>query len=267
MKGTQMDKITLSPSGLGDLARCPRCFFDDKVLKQPHPRGIFPTLPGGMDRVMKTFFDAHRGTLPTVLRDKVPGVLYQDLNILKRWRMWQQAPQYFDPELNVLVRGGIDDMLIDGDILTPFDVKTKGSEPKDDGSQYYQTQMDCYNLIFQNAGFRVSEKAFLCYIYPMLCYQEQGLIDRTDIMVSFDVKIYKLDCSIQRAKELIVKACQVLRGPRPDASATCEYCVWASMVNALNNKQCNHVYKAIGNVFMTAEAECMHCGFRPNEVV
>lgn len=225
-----MQKITLSPSGLGDLARCARCFYDDKVLKQPHPSGIFPTLPGGMDRVMKTFFDAHRGQLPDILKGKVPGVLFQDLATLKRWRMWQQAPQYYDPELNVVVRGGIDDMLIDGEVLIPLDVKTKGSEPKDDGSQYYQTQMDCYNLIWKNAGYQVIEKAFLCYIYPA------QVLDQGDhiISIAFDTKVFELQCSMERAKDLIAQACQVLRGPRPDPSSTCEYCVWNAGMEALN---------------------------------
>lgn len=228
-----MDKITLSPSGLGDLARCPRCFYDDKVLKVPHPRGIFPTLPGGMDRVMKVFFDAHRGSLPEILKGKVPGVLYPDLAALKKWRMWQSAPQYFDPELNVLVRGGIDDMLTDGNVLIPLDVKTKGQEPKDDGSQYYQTQMDCYNLIYQDAGFRVCEKAFLCYVYPSEVSPWDYLHDH-QLSVRFQTRIYELTCSIQRAKDLIAKACEVLRGPRPDHSVDCEYCQWVLRMENLN---------------------------------
>jgi len=226
------EKITLSPSGLGDLARCERCFFDGKVLKVAHPRGIFPTLPGGMDRVMKGFFDSYRGKLPDILKEKVPGVLYEDMANLKRWRMWQTAPQYFDDGLNVVVRGGIDDMLIDGDVLIPLDVKTKGMEPKTDGSEYYQTQMDCYNLIYQNAGFKVREEAFLCYVYPNQVMNEGDHM----ISVAFDTKIFKLDCSIQRAKDIIAKACEVLRGPRPEFNEKCEYCTFVALKNSLDKK-------------------------------
>lgn len=199
----------------------------------PKPRGIFPTLPSGMDRVMKNYFDCHRGTLPEILKGKVPGVLYQDMNNLKRWRMWNTAPQYFDAGLNVLVRGGIDDMLINVDVLSPLDFKTKGSEPKTDGSEYYQTQMDCYNMIFQDAGFKVSEKAFLCYIYPEVCFKD-GTPITPFLSIEFATKVFELQCSIQRAKDLIAKACEVLRGPRPPHSVTCEYCVFAAGREALN---------------------------------
>lgn len=233
--------IKLSPSGLGDLARCRRCFYDDKVLKTPHPRGIFPTLPGGMDRVLKGYFDNYRGNLPEILKGKVPGVLYKDLEMINRWRMWQRAPQYFDPDLNVILRGGIDDMLINGDVLTPLDVKTKGNLPKTDGSEYYQTQMDSYNLIFDQAGFKMSETAFLCYVYPddvFLSTDPKMPIEESDpfLAVLFPIKIYELKCNMKRAKDIIAEACSLLRGPRPGPSSKCEYCVWAESVNAFKVK-------------------------------
>jgi len=43
----------LSPSALNLMKECPRCFWlaQHKVWKRPS--GIFPSLPSGMDRILK----------------------------------------------------------------------------------------------------------------------------------------------------------------------------------------------------------------------
>ncbi len=47
----------LSPSSLNLMQDCPRCFWltQHKVWKRP--AGIFPSLPSGMDRILKIHFD------------------------------------------------------------------------------------------------------------------------------------------------------------------------------------------------------------------
>ena len=59
----------LSPSSLNLMKECPRCFWlhQHKVWKRP--AGIFPSLPSGMDRVLKHHFDKFRdkGELPPEL--------------------------------------------------------------------------------------------------------------------------------------------------------------------------------------------------------
>src|SRR3989338_6659737 len=53
-------QIMLSPSALNLFLECARCFWLEKVKKIKRPRGIFPSLPGGMDRIIKTYFDSYR---------------------------------------------------------------------------------------------------------------------------------------------------------------------------------------------------------------
>ena len=53
-------KHFLSPSQLGLFKECPRCFWMGKVKGIGRPRGIFPSLPGGMDNVIKPHFDRYR---------------------------------------------------------------------------------------------------------------------------------------------------------------------------------------------------------------
>ena len=45
------------------------------------PRGVFPSLPGGMDNLIKKYFDTYRlqNKLPPEIDGKVEGVLMADL--------------------------------------------------------------------------------------------------------------------------------------------------------------------------------------------
>ena len=63
----------LSPSSVGFLRECPRCLWlyaNDNISR---PFGVFPSLPSGMDRVLKVYFDKYRvnGELPREIVGKV----------------------------------------------------------------------------------------------------------------------------------------------------------------------------------------------------
>src|SRR3989344_3937655 len=71
---TKGGTIRLSPStGLNLFRDCPRCFWLHYNKNVHRPRGIFPSLPGGMDLVLKDYFDQFRGSLPPELEGKVRG--------------------------------------------------------------------------------------------------------------------------------------------------------------------------------------------------
>lgn len=226
--------INLSPSKLNLFNECPRCFWDAYAAKCPRPRGIFPSLPGGMDRVFKDYADRFRGTLPPMLDERVRGVLMGDIAKLNQWRNWRTGLTYIDAERQIKLIGALDDCLIDGDIYIPLDWKTKGSQPKDDGSQYYQTQLDCYNLMLSASGYRVADEGYLVYIYPELC--ESSIKTAVQISVDFGVNIYRINCNTGRAKELVVWAAECLRGNRPDSSVDCEHCAYLRSEDGLTRR-------------------------------
>lgn len=47
----------LSPSSLNLMLECPRCFWLQLVKKEKRPDTPFPSLPSGMDKVLKEHFD------------------------------------------------------------------------------------------------------------------------------------------------------------------------------------------------------------------
>src|SRR3989338_10077521 len=72
-----MKKTELSPSTLNLFAECPRCFWRQVRKGIGRPKGPFPSLPIGMDSVIKKYFETYRGQgeLPLILKDKIKGKL------------------------------------------------------------------------------------------------------------------------------------------------------------------------------------------------
>lgn len=209
---------SLSPSKIGVLRDCARCFYDANNLNVARPRGIFPSLPGGVDRAMKEHTDRYRGAMMPELRDYLSGVLWgnvEQINKLRNWKSGLRAIVTVDGEPWEII-GALDDLILEADgTYSPFDTKTKGDVPKDDGSQYYQEQMDIYALFLRENGMTPSGKAYLAYKYP---------VSLTMDGIAFATKPYTLTASPDRAIDTITKAVRVLNGKRPAAAAECEYC-------------------------------------------
>lgn len=229
-----MQTISLSPSKLSVYRECPRCFHDAYASKCPKPRGIFPSLPGGMDGVIKKYVDNYRGELPPMLKGKVDGLLMSDVVKMNKWRNWRSGLTYIDEENNIKLIGALDDCLVDGEFYIPLDWKTKGSQPKDDGSQYYQTQLDCYNLMLRDQDYRIKDEGYLVYFYPT---EGKTLSTNAGLGFYFGVDIYKLQCSADRAKEIIIKAAECLRGNRPRPASSCEHCSYLRREDLLTKEE------------------------------
>lgn len=217
-----MRPIRLSPTtGLNLFSECPKCFwlhFNEDVHR---PRGIFPSLPGGMDLVIKKYFDQYRDTLPPELRGKIPGALMADLDLLEQWRNWKKGLEYYDKMKNAVLFGAIDDCLTDGDFYVPLDYKTRGSAPHEgDSEKYYGTQLDAYSLLLEENGYKTKGFAFLIYYYPSQVLEE-GL-------VKFVIQPIKVETDTKRARRTFRAAVDLLRGPMPKHHSDCEYCSWIS---------------------------------------
>ena len=97
----------LSPSSLSLMQECPRCFWliQHKVWKRPS--AIFPSLPSGMDSILKTHFDKFRdkGELPPELWNNgecKDMKLFDDKEKLKIWRSNLKGISWTDKEGNIL---------------------------------------------------------------------------------------------------------------------------------------------------------------------
>src|SRR3989338_9648007 len=100
-----------SPSSLSLLKECPRCFFLHFNKNIKRPASIFPSLPSGMDRILKIHFDSFIGKgIPPEL--KIKNVkLFDDLKLLEIWRNNFKGISYTDSSGNIL-RGAVDNILV-----------------------------------------------------------------------------------------------------------------------------------------------------------
>src|SRR5579864_2396682 len=175
--------ITLSPSSLSDFAKCRRCWWLDKVQKIAWPRGVFPSLQGGIDRVLKDWYDCYRHTREYELEHgglvmppelDADGrlqdfMLYWDTANLKRWRFWRTGLRA-EVAPGVIISGAIDDLLApfkEGDPYAMLDYKTRGVLPKEgDTEKYYGIQANCYSLMLDANGMKTGGKGYFVYYWP-----------------------------------------------------------------------------------------------------
>lgn len=217
-----MPAIKLSPSTLNLFLECPRCFWLDKIKFIKRPRGIFPSLPGGMDRVIKLRFDSFRakGALPPELDSSTfDGIrLFRDQAKLDAWRNWRTGLVWQDSEGSAL-SGAIDDLLVKGEVFIPFDYKTKGSvTTEEDAVKYYQNQLDCYALLLQENRMPTAGFGYLLFYSPNRA-EEKG-------SVLFELQAIKVGTDVERARETFRRAAALLKGPLPKTSSACEHCAW-----------------------------------------
>src|SRR3989338_2813153 len=94
-----MMTYTLSPHALNLSVECPRCFWNERHGDK-RPSGPFPSLPSGMDKIIKQRFDAYRkaGSLPEELAALDDVILFSDEKLLRKWRDQRKGLQWTDEQ-------------------------------------------------------------------------------------------------------------------------------------------------------------------------
>jgi len=210
-----------SPSSLSLLKDCPRCFWLRFNKKINRPDSIFPSLPSGMDKILKEHFDnfMRKGQLPPELKELKDVKLFNDEDLLKIWRSNFKGIQWTDKKGN-LFRGAIDNLLVKGKKLIVLDYKTRGYPLKEDTHEHYQDQMDIYNFLLRKNGYETEDYTYLVFYHPHKV-EENG-------HVCFNTDIIKIKVNIKSAENIFKKAVECLEGDIPAASEECKFCKWAT---------------------------------------
>lgn len=204
----------LSASTLKLFQECPCCFWLHVNKKIERPRGPFPSLPSGIDRVLKGYFETYRtqGSLPPLIAGKLEGTLARSALTLG----------FNDASTHARLWGKLDDCIVLPDErLAPLDHKTRASSPDDVSytQTYYQFQMDVYTLLLERNGHRTSRTAHVVYYFPVDGVLHDGF--------PFDVTVHTIATDPDSAYRIFSDGCRCLAGPMPDSGDACAFCRWA----------------------------------------
>ena len=212
----------LSASTLKLFQECPRCFWLHINKKIERPRGPFPSLPSGIDRVLKSYFETYRtqGRLPPLIEGRLEGKLATN----------ELTLGFNDARTNARLWGKLDDcVILPNSRLAPLDHKTRASAPADVGYtvKYYKFQMDVYTLLLERNGHPTSRTAYVVYYFPVTGVLHTGF--------PFEVAVHKIATDPDGAYRIFAAGCRCLSGPLPGSSEACEFCRWAKSSQGFSN--------------------------------
>jgi len=217
----------LSPSSLSLMEDCPRCFWLHHNKNKKRPDSIFPTLPSGMDRILKVHFDKFRdkGKLPPELCDDKECKsmkLFDEKEKLDLWRNNFKGIGWTDKEGDVL-HGAVDNLLVKGKKIIVLDYKTRGYPLKDDTAAHYQNQLNIYNFLLRKNGYETEDYAFLLFYIPKEVTETGEVI--------FTSELIKMKIDVAEAEKLWKKALKILAGPCPPKHIEeAERCAWCGLI-------------------------------------
>ncbi len=207
---------SLSPSTINIFKDCKKCFWLQFRKNLKRPDGIFPSLPSGMDRILKAHFDSYMEDAlpPELVKHKVDAKLFNDRILLDKWRDAKRGISYTDEKGNTL-KGAVDNILTKDNKLIVLDYKTRGYELREDTHEYYRDQLNFYNFLLRKNGYETQDYFYLIFYHP------DKVVDNIFL---FHTDLLKLEVNVESAQALWKKALATLDGGMPQSSDSCAYC-------------------------------------------
>lgn len=228
----KLDAVKLSPSSIEEWKESPKlAWLAARGLAPKKPRGIFPSLPGGMDRELKKAADLYRSGggnvpgLPGIMRD-LGMTLHPDEALLKSVRFARQANEVRLGE-RIRMSWAVDELLLhpESGRVAVFDWKTRTNAPKEeDVVRYYGDRAHLYaaGLKF-GLGLDVHPVAIYATAFPVRCQE----LDEGCLSVEFGVVPTMLEADPERGLELLHRAGESILGPWPAFEPDDEFEAWA----------------------------------------
>ena len=204
------------------MLECKRCFYLQIVKGIKRPSTIFPSLPSGMDLILKKHFDRfmERNELPPEIREICSNCkLFNDKKLLEIWRNNRKGIEFLDKKSGILLHGAVDNILVskNGKLIV-LDYKTRGFPVKEDTHEYYQVQMDIYNFLLNKNGYETPGYTYLLFYYPKEVKETGEVI--------FDTELKKIKTSAKNGEKIFNDAVACIEGKEPK-----EKCEWCEGVN------------------------------------
>ncbi|MBI4993649.1 PD-(D/E)XK nuclease family protein [Candidatus Wolfebacteria bacterium] len=223
------EPFVISRSGVDLFSECPRCFFIDKKLGTSRPPGYPFSLNNAVDALLKKEFDSHRAdgiAHPLMEAYGIDAVPYPHEE-LEKWRESRTAGiRFFHEPTNLILRGGIDDIWINskGELhIVDYKATSKNEEVNLDADWQigYKRQVEVYQWLFRQNGFKVSDIAYFVYC--------NGLTDREafDAKLEFDVKVIPYNGDDSWVEGILKDIKKCLKDDKlPESGRDCDYCAY-----------------------------------------
>lgn len=221
------EPYTISRSKVDRFLECPRCFWLEARYGIGRPDTPAFTLNNAVDELCKKEFDIRRvkgEAHPLMQKYGIDAVPYKHEKI-EEWRdALKRGIKYHDTELNLIVRGGIDDVWENANReIHIVDYKATAGKKEvtleDEWKIQYKRQVEVYQWLFRRNSFPVSPIAYFVYA--------NGLSDKEafDGKLEFDITIlpYEGDDSWIPPTLKALKECLV-SDAIPASGTRCEYC-------------------------------------------
>ncbi len=233
------NKWRLSRSKIGLFMECPRCFYIDNKLGTARPPGFPFNLNSAVDALLKKEFDIHRNgktAHPLMEQYGVDAVPYQHPK-MDIWRENFKGIDYQHSPTGFTVSGAIDDVWVSpvGELMI-VDYKSTSKDEKIEALDKewhdgYKRQMEVYQWLFRQNGFRVSPTGYFVYC--------NGQTDRAafDARLDFDIKLIPYTGDPSWIEGTLEAMSRCLRGDAPPAAGSeCDFCLYRTVAREVDPK-------------------------------
>ncbi len=238
----------LSRSKIELFTQCQRCFYLDVRLGVGRPKGPPFALNSAVDTLLKKEFDIHRAkqtTHPLMKAYGIDAVPFEHEK-MEEWRdALKRGVGILHKPTNLFLRGGIDDVWVNpaGELII-VDYKATSKEGPitldDEWKIQYKRQMEIYQWLFRQNGFKVSDTGYFVYV--------NGKTDRKsfDGRLEFDVAVIPYTGSDDWIEGVLteMKEC-LMKNEIPNGAPDCEVC---SYVELLKNEMAFNTPDSVSDV-------------------
>ena len=232
------EPFRLSRSKIDLFLNCKRCFYLDRRLGVGQPPGYPFSLNSAVDKLLKKEFDFHRvGKTAHILMQEylIDAVPFQHEKI-EEWRdSLRRGITFLHKETNLLITGGVDDVWVNsaGELII-VDYKATAKDGKvsldADWQIGYKRQMEIYQWLFRQNGFKVSNIGYFVYC--------NGDTDKEafDKKLEFDVDLIPYEGNDAWVDNVIIEIHKCLMSDElPESSSECDHCAYRASVKKYEN--------------------------------
>ncbi len=230
----------LSRSKIDLFLECPRCFYLDNKLGVPRPAPFPMNLNTAVDVLLKKEFDFYRERQEAHPLMKEYGIdavpfMHPELEV---WRDNFKGIEFFDEKLGFTVSGAVDDLWVtkDGEIIV-VDYKSTSKDKKIDALDEdwhigYKRQIEVYQWLLRQNGFKVSDTAY--FVYANASKDE----DMFDNKLVFELTVIPYSGKDNWIYPVLTQIKEVLEDPRvPKPHPDCAYCKYREAAGRALHKQ------------------------------